>query len=280
MRFHKQKSYPYPVIRDFHDDYINEHFFVKTKSILGLNDIELTIDYDLSSKAIHREIKSGNAVFMTVLSCRDTFYHKVFTFDKPSKNFIGVSHELLSGKVLVESFGYITKDTSISSSSINDEYLPVNSGSKSSFEYKKGSVIAQAQAHSFEIQLDLYKPLGSIFTIEVDKTMEKGQWTIFSDTDKVIIAVAKDIKQVETDLSADSEGSSTLLNSIYYAAVMHLVQMIKDDESGSIIESHLWAKKIDERMTLKEINIETEEAYSITTKILDFPFLRLSREDK
>lgn len=280
MRFHKQKSYPYPVIREFHDDYIDEYFVVKTKSILGINDIELTINYDLSSNAIQREIKSGNATYMTVLSCRDTFFHKVFTFDKPNKNFIGVSHELLSGKVLVESFVYITKDTSISSSSINEEYLLSNSGSKSSFDYKKGSVIAQAQTHSFEIQLDLYKPLGSIFTIEVDKTMQKGQWTIFSDTDKVIIAVAKDIKQVEVDLSDGSEGSSMLLNSIYFAAVMHLVQIIKDDESGGVIERHLWAKKIDERITLNEINVENEEAYSITTKILDFPFLRLSKEEE
>ena len=70
-----------------------------------------------------------------------------------------------------------------------------------------------------------------------------------------------------------------MLNTIYFAAIMHLVQLIKDDDSGVIIDQHTWAKIIDERITLKGINSDNEEAYAITTKILNLPFIRLSREE-
>jgi len=279
MRFNKQKSYPYPVIRDFNDDYLDEKFTVNIKTILDIKHVELSIDYNLSSMPVQREIKSGNATYLTVISCRDTFYHKVFTSDKSDKNLISISHELLSGKVMIESFVYVTKDTSIASSSINKEYLSVNSGSISSFYYKKGNVIAQAQAFSFQIEVDLFKPLGSIFSIEVDEKMSNGEWVVFSDSNIVTITVARDIKDLKDELSSDKEGQSIMLNTIYFAALMHLVQLIKDDDSGAIIDHHTWAKIVDERITLKGINSDNEEAYAITTKILDFPFIRLSREE-
>ena len=76
MRLDNHKAYPYPVIRETHNDYHNESFIAEPQFILGEKIVKLTIDYDLSSRPIQREIEDGKATYLTVVSCRDTFLEK------------------------------------------------------------------------------------------------------------------------------------------------------------------------------------------------------------
>ena len=81
---------------------------------------------------------------------------------------------------------------------------------------------------------------------------------------------------LEESLTNYKLGKSILINSIYFAAVMHLINQIKGDEG--IIDQYLWARVVDLRMTLKDCNYE-HDSYSLASKLMDFPFSRLEVEE-
>jgi len=276
MRLDNQKAYPYPVIRPTHDDFHGESFLAKPQFIIEETRVKLTIDYELSSRPIQREIETGKATYLSVVSCRDTFFHRVYRSDKAKENDIFIDIDQLRGSVKIESFVYILEKTSIESININEEFLINNSEDKSIFHYSKGNIIAQDDVYSISIDVDLFKPLSSIFKLEVSEELGHGEWEIFSDTDKVVIKVARNIKKIEESLTNDKFGKSILINSIYFAAVMHLIDQIKGDEG--IIDQYLWARVVDLRMTLKDCNYE-HDSYSLASKLMDFPFSRLEVEE-
>jgi len=275
MRLDNHKAYPYPVIRETHDDYHNESFTAEPEFILGEKTVKLTIDYVLSSRPIQREIEEGNATYLTVVSCRDTFFHQVYKSDKDKENLIEIEIEKLKGTVKVESFVYILENTSIESININKEFLEENSNEKHIFNYLKGNIIAQDNEYSFSIDIDLFKPLSSIFRLEVDEKLNKGEWDIFSDSEKVIIKVSREVKTIEETLTNDKVGKSVLINSIYFSTVMHLIDLMKRDEE--LIDKYLWARVIDMRMTLKDVSYE-KEAYELASILMDYPFTRLGEQ--
>lgn len=278
MRLDNHKAYPYPVIRETHDDFLNESFSAEPLFILELDRVNLTIDYLLSSNPVKRDIESGHATYLTVISCRDTFFHQVYQSAQANDNTIYIDTDQLKGEVKVESFVYVTKDTSIDSININKEFLFNNSDNSSVFNYSKGSIIAQENEYSFYVDIDLFKPLGSIFTLEVNDKLPKGEWRIFSASEKVVITVARNLKKIEENLTNNKFGKSILLNSIYFAAVMHLVNEIKLDPG--ITKNYLWARVVDLRMTLKEINLEIEDAYIIASKLMENPLSRLNEGEE
>lgn len=275
MRLDNQKAYPYPVIRGTHDDFHDENFSAEPQFILEETRVKLTIDYELSCRPIQREIEAGNATYLSVVSCRDTFFHQVYRSNKDKDNDIFIDIDQLKGTVRVESFVYVLEDTSVESININKEFLLNSSSSKSIFHYSKGNIIAQDNEYSFSIDVDLFKPLSSIFRLEVSDDLSDGEWDIFSDADKVVIKVARNIKIIEESLTNEKSGKAILLNSIYFATVMHLIDQIKADED--IIDKYLWARVVDLRITLKKVNIE-QETYSLASMLMDYPFSRLREE--
>ena len=276
MRLDDHKAYPYPVIRETHDDYQNESFRAEPQFILGEKTVKLTIDYDLSSRPIQREIEDGKASYLTVVSCRDTFFHQVYKTDKSKENLIEIDIDKLKGTVKVESFVYTLEDTSIESININEEFLRGNSDGRPIFNYSKGNIIAQDNEYSFSVDIDLFKPLSSIFRLEVDEKLNKGEWDIFSDSEKVIIKVSREVKTIEEALTNDKFGKSILINSIYFSTVMHLIDLMKRDED--LIDKYLWARVIDLRMNLKDASYE-KEAYELASILMDYPFSRLGEQE-
>ena len=93
MRANTQKSFPYPVIRDSHNDYIDETFEIKPSFELSEDNknTKFLLNYSLSSTAIKRQIANGNACYLTVFSCRDTFYHNVFETYEASDNIVEIN---------------------------------------------------------------------------------------------------------------------------------------------------------------------------------------------
>ena len=112
MRAYTQKSFPYPVIRDSHNDYIDEIFEIKPSFELSKDNknAKFLLNYSLSSTAIKRQIANGNACYLTVFSCRETFYHKVFESSEASNNIVDINIDEIHGKLEVESFVYIKND--------------------------------------------------------------------------------------------------------------------------------------------------------------------------
>ena len=74
MKFDKNKAFPYPVLRPYSDDYKEVEFQATVEFKVGKEKINAIISYAISSEEIEEQITLGNAEFIAVISCRDTYF--------------------------------------------------------------------------------------------------------------------------------------------------------------------------------------------------------------
>ena len=281
MRINTQKSFPYPVIRETHDDYIDEEFFLwstnesnrKPKFELSEDSsiAKFELNYSLSSTAIKRQIANGNAVYLSVFSCKETFFHKVFESSSESNNFVEINLDEISGKIELESYVYIKNDLTIESKTINQEYFS-DIFSERKFDYYEGNIIAQAQAFKFNCVPDIFNFSSSLFRLVQDDDLKDGEWHVDTDQDKIIIKAAKNIIKIEQNLTNQKDGESVLANSIYFSAVMHAVILYLNEPE--LVNVYHWAKVFEQRMAIKNVR-DDEPAYKIASILMDWPLSEL-----
>ena len=270
MRAYTQKSFPYPVIRDTHDDYINETFEIKPSFELSMDNknAKFLLNYSLSSAAIKRQIADGNACYLTVFSCRETFYHKVFESSEASNNIVDINIDEIHGKLEVESFVYIKNDLTIESKNINPEYLPKDIFSDSKFSYLAGSIIAQSKVYKFNFVPDIFNFSTSLFRLELDSELPDGEWLVDTSQDRIIIKAASNIIEIEQNLTNHDKGKSVLVNSIYFSTVMHATSELLN--TSSLADEVHWAKVFEQRMDILNIP-DTDPVYKIASKLMSWP---------
>ena len=79
MKFDRQKAFPYPVIRPYSDDYKDVEFQTTVEFLVGKKNIKAKISYAISSEEIFEEIAICNAEYVSIISCRDTYFRSVLT---------------------------------------------------------------------------------------------------------------------------------------------------------------------------------------------------------
>ena len=77
MKYDKTKIYPYPVLRPLSDDYLDGDFQATVDFIISGNDIEVSATIALSSEEIIKQIELGNAEYVFMISCRETYFQKI-----------------------------------------------------------------------------------------------------------------------------------------------------------------------------------------------------------
>ena len=77
MKFDRYKAFPYPVLRPYSDDYIDIDFQTNVEPQVVENSITFDISYALSSPEIEKIVKDGQAEFISIVSCRDTYSRKI-----------------------------------------------------------------------------------------------------------------------------------------------------------------------------------------------------------
>src|SRR5690554_4252807 len=77
MKFDKQKAFPYPVLRPENDDYEGVEFQTTVDFHVNKDKIKAEISYAISSEEIVDEINKETAEYLSIVSCRDTYFRKV-----------------------------------------------------------------------------------------------------------------------------------------------------------------------------------------------------------
>ncbi len=263
MKFDRNKTFPYPVLRPFSDDYIDVEF--QTNVDFASNDGLVTADisYRVSSSELIEQIKIGNAKFVSIVSCRETYFRDVLTSDAKQvvKNF-DVGN--LRGEVKVDSYIIaVKKIPSFSSPDINPEF------GRDSFAFTPGDVLAQDETAVFYIDRDLFKPVTSVFDLVKNPEYSEGEWRINLDDDHIQIIVSTAMKE-----SIDNARNSTtmkviLLNSIYFSAAVHAIQRLK--EYGSDYEEKKWGRVFYRQIHNNGLDLVSTDAYVLAQKLMKHP---------
>ena len=263
MKFDKQKAFPYPVLRPESDDYGNVEFQTTAELVVGKDKINALLSYAISSNEIIAEINKGNAEYVSIISCRDTYFRTVLSSpDRSLKAEFDI--EELRGEIKIEPYVVVRKDIAdFITPDINPEF------GAGPFSFFVGDILAQDEPQVFYIDRDLFKPVTSVFDLVKKDDLSDGEWTIGFSDDHIQIQVSPNMKETIDDARNTNENKVILLNSIYFAAVMQAI--CKLQESLADYEDRKWAEVILRQAHNKGCDIETEDAYLITERLMKYP---------
>ena len=211
MRFDKQKAFPYPVLRKFSDDYLESDFNVSIDIDILESEITIYINYSLTSKEIQAEIDRGNAEFVTVIHCRDTFFRKAYRTD--NKEFkVKLDSGEMCNQVVFDSYVLVKNDIdSYLADDLNPEF------GSDSIAFQVGDVLAQKAPDAIFIHRDLFKPITSFMTVSVNDRIEEGLWEIVFNDDYLDIQVSSETNASISGGRNTPEGRTVLINSLFFS---------------------------------------------------------------
>lgn len=263
MKFDRNKTFPYPVLRPFSDDYVDVEFQTNVDFSSNEGVVTTDISYRVSSAELVEQVKNGNAKFVSMVSCRETYFREVIASDVKNvlKNF-DVGN--LRGEVKVDSYIIaVKKIPSFSSQDINIEF------GRDSFAFTPGDVLAQDETAVFYIDRDLFKPVTSVFDLVKNTEFSEGEWRIYLDDDHIQIAVSTAMKESIDNARNDTSMKVILLNSIYFSAAVHAIQRLK--EFGSDHEEKKWSRVFYRQIHNNGLDLVGTDAYILAQKLMKYP---------
>lgn len=267
MKFDKNKAFPYPVLRPGSDDYVGVEFQSTVEFAVSPEKIKAIISYAISSDEIVQEIEKGNARYVSVVSCRETYLRRVL---ESSEKLVSADFEVgsLRGEVRVDPYVVAVKDIpNFLSQDINKEF------GQESISYAAGDVLAQDETQVFYIDRDLFKPVTSVFDLVKNDSLSGGEWKVGLDEDHVQIEVSPQMKESIDSARNDKTKKVILINSILFAAVAHALQRLKDAREA--YESRRWAEVIERQMHNSGWDLATNEPYVIAQRLMKYPLALL-----
>ena len=266
MKFDRNKAFPYPVLRPYNDDFIDKDFQAAVSVEISESSVNITVDYSLSSKSIKALIDAHDASFVTIVSCRDTYFSQAIeSFDEHVEKVL--PHGLFRGEVFINKYIQIIDDVTFESAEIHPDF------GAGPFLYTKGDIIAQDEPEKFYFGREFFKPLTSIFSLVKNESLSYGEWKIDAENDYIGIEINPKMKDKIDIARSGRSNQMILINSLYYAAVVQVIENLKNDDTS--YSDYRWAQVIAKKMADCGVTIE-DQSTKIASTILDFPLRMLS----
>lgn len=263
MQFDLLRAFPYPVLRPGIDDYRDSDIqaIVHFEQVSGSSTITAEIDFALSVEEIKELIDQDKAEYVVVFACRDTYFRR----SSNSKNSIfseNFSAGELRGEVLI--YPYVIATTDIENFNcpwINSEFGP------GPFSFSTGSVLALDAPQAIYIDRDAFKPISSCFHLVPRDNIPDHEWRVFTDNDKVQIAVSPALKARIDAARNTKENRAILINSIYFGAVVQCLVLLKGDPDISF----RWAEIFKQRLVDQGIDIKAHDEVWVAQQLMRHP---------
>jgi len=262
MKFDKNKAFPYPVLRPHSDDFVEREFQSTADFTIDGNTVSVEVTYALSSKDIAWLIKNNDAVYVSVLACRDTYFSVSIPSSEKTvtKDF---DSGLFRGEVEVRSYIQIVREIAFVSSEIHPDF------GTDPIKYTKGDVIAQDETDVFYFDRDLFKPVTSVFDLVKKDKLTGGAWELSFDQNHVQIEVSPEMKESIDNARNSPSNRAILINSLMFAAVMQSIEKLKQPDG--IYDEYKWANIIKHTAHNNSVDIYAHDAYLTAEKLMKHP---------
>ncbi len=262
MKFDKNKAFPFPVLRPYSDDFVDKEFQTTVDFACDGDSVTFAISYALSSRDILQLIQNQSARFISVISCRDTYFSVAIKSFEPHAEEV-FSSNLFRGEVEVRSYIHIERDLEFVSTELHKEF------GGNPIHYKKNDIIAQDETAVLYFDRELFKSMTSVFDLVKNDSLSDGAWELKFDQDHVQIQVAPDMKMRIDEARNSNSNKAILINSLYFAAAMQAIEKIKLDDGS--YDDYRWATVIRQRAHNLGINISSHDSYIVAERLLRNP---------
>lgn len=263
MKFDKNKAFPYPVLRPYCDDYVDVEFQTTVEFEISKESVVAKITYAISSEELVDEIEKGNAAYVSIVSCRDTYFRSVLISKLPKfEQSFDVGS--LRGEVRVDPYVVATQKISdFKSSDINKEF------GQDTFTFSPGDVLAQDETQVFYIDRDLFKPMSSVVDLVKNDLLSDGEWRVGLAENHIQIEVGQQMKESIDNARNDKPKQVVLLNSLYFPAIVHALQRLKEGQDE--YENQRWAQVILMKLHNSGWELKEHDAYILAQRLMKQP---------
>lgn len=157
----RHKMYPYPVLVDFLDDYVNSKFDVTAEVVAHGYDRRLYFNVTLKNEGLQQLIRDGKAYYAYHLECSQTGFRKAVTTREKISDII-ISHKEVCGKLQICPLIVASEDIqNYSNNAFHSDYEGI------SFNIEAGCILAIAAPREIIItkEIDDLAKIPSIFSI-------------------------------------------------------------------------------------------------------------------
>lgn len=264
------KLFPYPIMSGYNDDYLDNCFNVEIETIKDINNLAITLTYDLKNDELKELIDSKKLEVVYRIECSISSYRKIVKAKNIETKFL-INNNEITGKVNVTSYIVATENIeNFTNKNFNEDYEGV------SFYIAKGNIVAIGDSFSIIVDKDT-DDLGnvpSIFSIiRRDTDLDRGMEIEIQD-DKIKILLDTDTFSNYRNIVGTPSLLPIVHSSIILPALIYTLENVK--QNASEFEDLGWFKSI--RNKLRKSNIEFDEvyleqvtSYEIAQKILDMP---------
>jgi len=245
-------SYPYPVLYEYNDDYVETTFVSNFEILDSFGQVHISADFTLDNQKIINMIDKGSCVYLIHIECPQTSYRKEFTTTKNRMDIYVPSNEV-RGKLNVHSFIIANENIeNYKNEYLNDWYRKVP------ISYEKGNLMAIGKALELTIFEDNYDLLNLPSIVTVTKSLKNKYMDVdFYSNNITILLPEKDYKFYAS--SANSTLKKTILSMVIAPALLYVFSRLGSNSED--LEDYTWyqtLKKIFEENNHKLEDVGTE----------------------
>lgn len=236
----KNRLFPYPVLCEENDDYINSKFEIKVTQMEELKDIVLQFDIVMDNEDLAGLIRSGKAEYLIHIECGNTSFRKVVR--NSGKSF---GYRIPKSKVNKDVYlvGMIVAKQAISqyySQSFNEDY-------EDSINLEKGDILAYQNLPRI-IVLKNYEELASddaFFTIVSKNAGQDTEEPVTFDMngDKIKIFVDEPIYNEYIKFHTNPIMKPIMISILVMPALSYVIEEVRDNGPDTY-SSCYWYQKI------------------------------------
>ena len=267
----RRRLYPYPVLSDTTDDYVDSSYSMEVEVSKGIREINLNISLKLENKQIQQMIYEGLAEYVIHIECSYTAYRTVIKTDELSIK-KSISEHKLNGMVSVCAF--IVAKTDIPAyynRCFNEDYDGM------SFHLHRGNIIAIGGQINIKVtkEVEELSKIPSIFTIcrnaaDVDESMK-----IDITGEKIVIILCNKSFGNYKMLTGLPQMLPVLHSILIVPTLIYTFEKLKS-EGTSDFEDLRWYKSVERTLKKHNLILNTElldctPSYELAQKSLDMP---------
>ena len=280
MRFDPFKSFGHPVLRPAETDdarqnadYVTYNFNAEISPNFKPGSTEIIlVEYDTYQTIPELEelIKNGEAQFVVMVSCRETF----FTHTHRTNNLSG-SFEIkaadIHGFTELSAFIISNKPLEIESDLINEEF-----GYKK-FSVESDAILAQSSTDYFYLYKEFYRDARSIISLSISNELKDGDYIVNLDTQTQYIEVttSESMNSKINGMWHNGDSETIVLNSLYVPVVTNALTKLK--EEPETYEEYKWAQVLRYKLdTLSADGEIREEPHNQAQALFRSPLTKIS----
>lgn len=234
------RSFPYPVLAAFNDDYPSSKFEaaldLRIKAEDGFSRVELDFEVTLTSEYLGTMLGTREATLVLDIFAKQTLFRQ--SFEVAQSGTISFVNGELFGTVEITPYLLAGEaNQSFKPAGVHDEYRGAT------FSIEMGDVLAVGQTHVFEITPDT-SSLPELMTVELATDLSSSAYEIDLSGSSILIRVGSDVMKYWEIASGDGQMKPNLFQGIYKDCIFFALQEIVQG-AGQV--DALWAKSLEAR---------------------------------